>query len=61
MIDVTIVFTDGKEANYECKRPISFLEYGISIETTNGEGMFFPYRNFYCVAGRDKMTEGREE
>lgn len=57
MIDVTIVFTDGKESTYECEKGVSFRGYGISIETASGEKMFFPYRNFYCVVERKRDEE----
>lgn len=57
MIDVTIVFTDGKEATYECEKGVSFSGYGICIKTTSGRAMFFPYRNFYCVAERKRDEE----
>ena len=61
MFDVTIVFTDGAETTYECPNHVDFYEPGASIQTTSGERLFFPYRNFYCISERDKMTEGREE
>ena len=61
MFDVTIVFTDGAGTTYECEYHINVNNYGASIQTTSGEYIFFPYRNFYCISERDKMTEGREE
>ncbi len=57
MFDVTIVFTDGKEATYECRNHVDFYGYGVFIQTTSGERMFFPYRNFYCISERDKKGD----
>lgn len=61
MFDVTIVFTDGAETTYECRDHVDCYEYGAAIQTTSGERIFFPYRNFYCISEKDKMTEGSEE
>lgn len=49
MFDVTIVFTDSTETTYECKNHVDFYEHGACIQTTSGERIFFPYRNFYCI------------
>lgn len=57
MFDVTIVFTDGAETTYECEYHININNYGASIQTTNGEYIFFPYGNFYCISERKRDEE----
>jgi hypothetical protein len=57
MFDVTIVFTDCAETTYKCEKHVDFYGYGACIQTTNGERIFFPYRNFYSISERDKRED----
>lgn len=54
MFDVTIVFTDNEEITYECRNHVDLYEHGACIQTTSGEKIFFPYRNFYLISEKDK-------